>query len=365
MRDCICTRDDIWNGFIDELWSHLLDPIDCMDFINYYEVGWRPTIFHWPLSLPREIYIQYLNRMNDDRLWLSEWINPLIAGSNYAPMTVPLFEYSIPSRIYNYRIQPITATYPTRRIVHLSCDRVSHVFHIFNLYIATGKQILPRSLDQIIEYGGGTGDNIPMLREMGFEGTHIVYDFMPMLIMQQFFLRISNWPAYYADNLTYSSPLGRRKTLLVSCDLKASRMMQLLSPSPTAPQHTLFLASWSLSESSVEVRSAAMEQILQYQVKYILIAFQSRHSLEIDNMQWAKDLAHQLYYDHHYEICSWKMIGHEESYYFIAVRNNRNKLSNDNSDQQEQQEIETVVCSSVVGCTQDTLLLGSAGCIIE
>ena len=52
------------------------------------------------------------------------------------------------------------------------------------------------SLRLVVEFGGGYGDMAAMVREMGFRGTHVVYDLLPALLLQQYFLRTSNWPSY-------------------------------------------------------------------------------------------------------------------------------------------------------------------------
>ena len=52
------------------------------------------------------------------------------------------------------------------------------------------------SLQLVVEFGGGYGDVAAMAREMGFRGTHVVYDLLPALLLQQYFHRTSNWPSY-------------------------------------------------------------------------------------------------------------------------------------------------------------------------
>ena len=360
-KSVTCTKDIYWVGFIDELWSYLLDPNLCMDAFHYYENGWKPQIFHWPLWSRNSYYFENLNK---DKLWLNEWINPLLAGSNYAPMTTPLTEYKMSDR--GFKKNPgknISSGISVPQTLYLRDDRVVHVYHYFVLHITTSRTVLPRNLRQIIEYGGGTGDNIPMLREMGFEGLHIVYDFMPMLIIHQFFLRISHWPAYYADDLTMETLEGR-KTLLVSCDEDVSRLTSLLDHSSSlsgsaAAQSTLFLATWSLTETNLEVREKVLRQVIDYGVKYILIVFQRHHGehAAIDNSNWAKELANNLYYVHGYEICSWRMLqsdgGH---YYFIAVKWTEGDGNTGDDDY--------LSCSAAVGCSRESLLIVSGRCKI-
>jgi len=217
------------------------------------------------------------------------------------------------------------------------------------LNVVTERKILPKNLLQIIEFGGGTGDNIPMFREMGFTGTHIVYDFTPMLLTQQFFLRLSNWPAYYGDNITYET-LYARKTLLMPSD-KVRRLTQALHPTSTVfKKKTLFLATWSLSESPLITREEVMTEILEYQVGIILIVFKLMHGEStIENIPWAKELATKLVYKHGYEVCIWQAPQSEYDYYFVAVRS-------------EDQDDAVVRCESVVGCQKNTLVAASASC---
>ena len=66
------------------------------------------------------------------------------------------------------------------------------------------------SLRLVVEFGGGYGDMAAMVREMGFRGTHVVYDLLPALLLQQYFLRTSNWPSY----LLMPSDTGQEQGLM-------------------------------------------------------------------------------------------------------------------------------------------------------
>lgn len=332
----ICTtEDELWDKYINELWMHLLDPKDCRNFENYHRNRWQPKMFWWPTVSS----ITYkLQSMIDDDLWREEWANPILAGINFVP-------FMVENVIVDFSVDEAGSPDASNAFA-LRHDRIFHVHHMFVLHIATGRAFLPRSFSQIVEFGGGTGDNIAMLREMGFTGLHVIYDFMPMLLAQQFFAGISSWPSYLAHNLTHSTLHGRR-TLLMPCG-DSSRLTQALAPPRAA--RTLFLATWSLSESPLHTRKEVLDRVLGYGVTAIFITLQREHGLSlVDNVQWAIALAGELTSQYDYQICLWRMRNEQadlQSFYLVAVRRKEGE----------------VLCLEAVGCTRETIVASSASC---
>ena len=47
-----------------------------------------------------------------------------------------------------------------------------------------------------MEFGGGTGEQVAVFRDLGFAGRYVIQDLPPMLLLQQYALRYSGVPAY-------------------------------------------------------------------------------------------------------------------------------------------------------------------------
>lgn len=55
---------------------------------------------------------------------------------------------------------------------------------------------------QIVEFGGGTGDNIILFQEMSFSGVHIVLDLPAMLLVQHHFTKYCGYSAYFGADIS-------------------------------------------------------------------------------------------------------------------------------------------------------------------
>lgn len=53
-----------------------------------------------------------------------------------------------------------------------SAERINHINHLQALYYSVHKKI--SDFSQIIEYGAGTGDNVPLFKLLGFIGVHFI-----------------------------------------------------------------------------------------------------------------------------------------------------------------------------------------------
>lgn len=293
-----------WLTWIHKLIMH--ERNDFAEFSDYYAKGFQPQIFHWPTDdsitwLHNEWFYGILHHSRFD-VWRPAFRN----GHSYVPDKVPTF----------FRGQP----YRT--------ERVQKVHHMMVIYEAVG--VLPSHFDQVVEFGGGTGDLVPTLREAGFTGYHFVVDLEPMLLLQQYFLRYSNWPAYLS---TYLPTKQNRSTLLIPSS--SSDLTRLLDQAsfPT----TLLIATWSLTETPTHIRDSFMASM--YGVGTILFAFADDFA-SLNNVPWINALVRNELLT--YSICVWRMPAHSGSSYLIA-----RKKSTGN-----------VVCSEIAGCSRKTLTFG-------
>jgi hypothetical protein len=197
--------------------------------------------------------------------------------------------------------------------------RICHVYAWYLLNEILG--VTPNTFSQVIEYGGGSGDLAATHSDMMFSGTHIIYDMMPMLLMQRYFLRYSGHAVFLMseENKETLTSLARSKTtagpttLLVSPSFLHSHLLPDRSESGLAS--TLLLATYSLTESDLESRSRFMNNI-----KHIGVLFISGNedNFGTNNMEYIISLAQSDLVDYD---CAFVPGNFEDEFFFIAIRN--------------------------------------------
>lgn len=159
--------------------------------------------------------------------------------------------------------------------------------------------------EQIFEYGGGTGDTSVMCRQLGFTGRHFIYDLHPSLLVQQHFLRSHGWTTYFHDHLflqdteavgKHSDNFLGRKTILLPSDLSRQALTAVISRDSRVLKKSLFMATFSLTESPLTDREKVLAAVDGFAV--LLIRFTSVYDA-IDNLQYITDLKDQLQTQYH------------------------------------------------------------------
>lgn len=144
-------------------------------------------------------------------------------------------------------------------------DRICHVFHFLQIYDIL--QLWPQYFTQIIEYGGGTGDNIGALRELGFEGIHKIYDFTPMLLFQQYFARLSGHAAFFQTSISkeYFMSYVYDSAILVPTYVREDNIVSFRD-NDEIMKRTLILATYSLTETEYEDRDKFLRAVTGWNV---------------------------------------------------------------------------------------------------
>ena len=172
---------------------------------------------------------------------------------------------------------------------------------------------------QVVEYGGGTGDLVAMHADMGFNGTHIVYDMLPMLLMQRYFLRFSGHTAFLLNenNGDMLTSLSKRKTVRsLAILVPPSYLTSHLLPdrSHFAMAHTVVLATYSLTESDLASRHSFTKYIAG--VGVVLISGNENH-FGNDNVKYIIDLSETSLVKYH---CAFLGGNFPSEFFFIAAR---------------------------------------------
>jgi hypothetical protein len=154
-----------------------------------------------------------------------------------------------------------------------SGNLIHHAYHLAQLEEKT--RVRAQDIGLVFEFGGGYGSMCRLFYNLGFEGRYIVYDLPPFSALQRYYLKILGLPVQSVTEFMKS------KTGIV-CISDTQDLKALLSESLEASD-SLFLATWSISESPIRVRDSVLP--LLYDFGLFLIAYQQRFG-EIDNAQF-------------------------------------------------------------------------------
>ena len=279
-------------------------------FYDYYAMDQDPKVFSWPVHSPFQVeYYRMMEKDNSE--WKQRWKQPILSGVSYAKDHVP-------------------NTIIDDHFVRL--DRLAHSFHLYILRRAANIDVA--SLKQITEFGGGTGDMVPFVREMGFRGTHFVVDLPPLLLLQRYFQLLSSWPSYLVAST--KAGLFGRKTLLVN----AKNISELTSTFDSALYDlSAFIATYSFTETTSSDRAAYIQKLELSKYGYLLIAAQN-NVFDVDNVQYLANWARDLKKTHN--TCLWRTPVFPGGVHFVAVKKTLSDAS----------------CDGRVGCNAATKVHG-------
>jgi hypothetical protein len=156
-----------------------------------------------------------------------------------------------------------------------SCNLVHHAYHVARFESATGRAA--GEFGTVIEFGGGYGSMCRLFFELGFRGRYLIIDLPPFTALQEYFLqsvgiRILEPEQYLA---------GQSGALCIS-------EPELLDSLAAENDNTLFLATWSISETPLAVRESVLERHFSTCSDYLL-AYQPRFG-EVDNENYFDQL---------------------------------------------------------------------------
>ncbi len=186
------------------------------------------------------IELDYLRRHKD---WSTRW-KPAIMESSIG---APLFYY---------------------RYWKSSGNLIHHAYHLARFEDETGQRI--DSMSSILEFGGGYGSMCRLAHKLGFKGSYIIFDFPHFSGLQR----------YYLDSLGF--PLRNNNEIAENGIFCINKMEEIARLNITKTQ-SLFIATWSLSESPISVRQQMTPAIQS--CESLLIAFQDDFG-EINNLNY-------------------------------------------------------------------------------
>ncbi|MBT4485620.1 MAG: hypothetical protein HOC71_18285 [Candidatus Latescibacteria bacterium] len=161
-----------------------------------------------------------------------------------------------------------------------SGNLIHHAYHVCRFEEKTG--ITVDKEDFIFEFGGGYGSMCRLLHNLGFKGKYLIFDLPPFSALQQFYLKSLDITVHASAAEFVRADSG------VLCCSEIEELKAILKQCP-GRSNSLFIATWSLSETPAEIRDQILPLVDGFES--FLIAFQDRFG-GIDNKtffeEWKK-----------------------------------------------------------------------------
>lgn len=152
-----------------------------------------------------------------------------------------------------------------------SCNLLHHAYHVARFESETGKRA--DSFRTIVEFGGGYGSMCRLFFNLNFSGRYLIFDLPPFSALQQYFLQSAGISLLLPEDYLE----GKSGVLCIS-DIDI--LDRLVAHEPD----NLFLATWSISETPINVRKRILDRNFTAFSDF-LIAYQPAFG-EVDNEKY-------------------------------------------------------------------------------
>ncbi|HEY1891591.1 MAG TPA: hypothetical protein VGG63_14355 [Steroidobacteraceae bacterium] len=156
---------------------------------------------------------------------------------------------------------------------------VQHGYHLLRLLEATDLDLA--KLRVVVDFGAGYGSFFRLLRNLGYRERYLIWDLPVMCALQRFYLR----------NVFPTGPGGQPPGNLEWLDSGEPAAAAVVGRNCAAHQASLFIATWSLSETPLAVRERIAPLLAGF--SHILCAYQ-RSFGQHDNVQYFQSLEKSL-----------------------------------------------------------------------
>lgn len=175
-----------------------------------------------------------------------------LSRKHYRTLTRYPFWQSWSSKLRN---QPLTYQRPSFLNPAIDGTTLYHAFNAAQFTEAFATE--PQDVSYIIDFGGGYGSMCALMHSLGFSGTYVLFDWPEFLLLQKFYLQLQGVDI---SRIRFVSSIE----MLDELALKGNGLL---------------IATWSLSETSLEFRDSFMPHVSPTRV---LIAYQEEFG-GIDN----------------------------------------------------------------------------------
>jgi hypothetical protein len=133
--------------------------------------------------------------------------------------------------------RPLIYHYPYFKFKKTDGTTLSHAYHLAQLRSRLNVNV--EEMDFIVEFGGGYGSMCALAYSLGFKGKYVIYDWPELILLQEFYLKLQGFDtstiAFVSDMQSLTEAVGNKRGL--------------------------FIATWSLSESPIMLRTEFMKHI--------------------------------------------------------------------------------------------------------
>jgi hypothetical protein len=154
-----------------------------------------------------------------------------------------------------------------------SANLIHHAYHIKKFEEVVQEKV--SDIDMVFEFGGGYGSMYRLFKNLNFDNQYVIFDLPLFSLLQEYFIKSLGHPVLTIEEFCE----GEKGLLCISDSADITKIMEYL------PQNNknLFIATWSISETSIELREKIMKEMDK--INLFLIAYQKTFQ-EVDNIDY-------------------------------------------------------------------------------
>jgi hypothetical protein len=171
--------------------------------------------------------------------------------------------------------------YPSIHHTASSGNLIHHAYHV--AHFEEIAKIDVTEFDFVFEFGGGYGSMCRLFHNLGFRGKYLIFDLPHFSALQTYFLKTCGLNVFSLKDFKSATP-G------IICVSDMETLSEALAVSKTLCRK-LFLATWSLSESTTALRKTVFDLLPEF--GSFLIGYQDQFG-EVNNREYFQQLREQF-----------------------------------------------------------------------
>lgn len=290
-------------GLIDELRNKFKEiPYRNLDNLTPAEKAWAENINTLKDNVQQEDPRSFLNwRVIKDTMFVDlDWSYKHFVEHEFLHVTK---SHHFDSRWKNAIQESNVGSPVTSHLINeSSANLIHHAYHALIFEEKTGRKI-DKDYGLILEFGGGYGSLCRLAHNIGYNKKYIIFDLAPFTLLQTYYLK-----SLGLNVLNPQEFLKADNGILCISDKES--LKQILDV--VDAHDKLFIATWSLSETSIAVRNEFLALIRDF--NGCLIAYQHEFG-EVNNVEYFDALNRYMKCDHWQ---NWEISQLQGSYYLLG-----------------------------------------------
>ncbi|MFC1567282.1 hypothetical protein ACFL3R_00410 [Thermodesulfobacteriota bacterium] len=195
---------------------------------------------------------------------------------------------------------------PFNKYHRSSGNLIHHAYHLSQFEEKTGVAL--DDVDFVFEFGGGYGSMCRLFYNLGFKGKYVIFDLPHFAALQKYYLKTIGITVHALDKFK-SAENG------VVCISDIEKLQNILSGHNDSC-HSLFIATWSISEAPLHIRDAVLS--LASSFSSFLISYQVDFG-EMDNIKYFE--TYKNYCQQEIQWNQWQIKHLPKNTYLVGTRN--------------------------------------------